>query len=133
MSLTLTVGGTTVALSSDLQWTDEFDWHAVEQQVQRSLTGALLVDTRAKVLGRPITLTSSDARSGWMSRATIAQLYAWAGTPGQVMTLLLRGATYTVMFRHESPPAFSAVPVVDFSDPDATDWYRATLKLMVTA
>lgn len=133
MSTTLTVGGTTVALHEDLLWTDEFDWHAVEQSVQRSLTGALLVDYRVKTLGRPITLSGADPRAAWLARSVVAQLYAWANAPGQIMTLVLRGTTYTVMWRHEQPPAFTAVPVIDYADPNSADWYRATLKLMVTA
>lgn len=133
MSTTLTVGATTVALSDDLSWTDEFDWQAVEQTTQRSLTGALLIDYRVKTLGRPITLSGADAQAAWLTRAVVAQLYAWACAPGQDMTLVLRGVTYTVMWRHEQPPAFTATPVVDFNDPGAADWYRVTLKLMVTA
>ena len=133
MSTTLTVGATTVTLHDDLQWTDEFEWQPVEQAVQRSLTGALLIDVRAKTLGRPITLAGADLKAAWMPRATIAQLYAWASVPDQAMTLSLRGVSYTVKWRHEQPPALTAVPVIDYADVDSADWYRATLKLMVTA
>ena len=132
MSITLTVGATTVTLHPDLQWVDEFTWHPVEQAVQRSLTGALIVDVRARVSGTPITLAPADAKAAWMPRATITQLKTWAATPGQEMTLSLRGTSYTVMWRHHEAPALSAAPVQDYDDVDPDDWYRATLKLMVT-
>lgn len=131
MSITLAVGATSVALSPDLHWTDEFDWHPVEQRVERSLTGALLVDTMAATGGRHITLGPKDDQAAWMPRSAIAQLQAWAATAGQQMTLTLRGTPYTVLWRHHDAPALSAEPVIDYADPANDDWYRATLKFMV--
>ena len=40
---TLTDGTTTTTISDDLMWADEFAWAPVEQTVERSITGALIV------------------------------------------------------------------------------------------
>jgi len=129
MTITLAVGATTLALDPDLQWADEYTWAATEQSVSRSLTGALLVQVGQRQAGRPITLVASDS-SGWMSRAAMAQLQAWADIPGQVMTLGLRGISYAVMFRHHDSGPFDARPLVDYSDPADSDWVVPTIRFM---
>lgn len=129
MTITLTVGATVLELDPDLAWSDEFAWAATEQSVSRSLTGALIVQLGLRQAGRPITLVASDS-SGWMSRAAMAQLQAWADIPGQTMTLALRGVAYPVMFRHHDGGPFDAVLVVDYSDPEDTDWVVPTLRFM---
>lgn len=131
MSITLTVASTTVTLTDDLLWTDELKWHPVLQTVERSLTGALLVDTHQMTGGRPITLAGADARAAWLPRSALLVLQGWAATAGQVMTLVLRGSSYQVMWRHQDAPALDATPVIDYSSVVPEDWYRATLKLMV--
>lgn len=132
MAITLTVSTTTLTLDPALQWADEFDWFPVEQNVERSLTGALLIDTRARTVGRPITLAGADRQAAWLPRAAVDQLRAWADVPGQQMALVLRGVTYTVMWRHQDG-AFEATPVADYEDVVNDDWYRVTLRFMVVA
>ena len=132
MSINLTVGATSVALHPDLLWVDEFDWHPVEQSVERSVRGALIVQVNARLAGRPITLEPADDDSAWMTRSVVEQLRNWAAVPGQSMTLTIRGADRTVMFRHQDGAAFEAEPVVHFSDAQATDYYRCTLRLVET-
>lgn len=131
MSITLTHSATTVTLSDDLSWIDEFDWHPVEQTQTYTTTGALIVESATRQAGRPITLAGAEDRA-WCTRATCQQLAAWAAIPGATFTLTLRGAPRTVAFDHASAPAFSAKPVVDWADSSfATgDWYYTTLKLI---
>lgn len=127
---TLTYLSTTIDLDDDLAWTDENSWHPVEQTVQRSITGALIVSSAARVKGRPITLQPSDDSSAWMSRATLDALRAWAAVPGRQMTLTLRGVTYTVIFRHHDGAAIEATPIIDYSDVQNDDWYSVTLRFL---
>ena len=129
MTITLAVGATTLALDPDLIWSDEYAWAATEQSVTRSLTGALIVQVGLRQAGRPITLVAAD-NAGWMSRAAMAQLRAWADIPGQVMTLTLYGVAHPVMFRHHDGGPFEARPVTDYSDPVDTDWVVPTLRFM---
>lgn len=128
---TLSVGGTSVDLV-DLLWSDEFAWQPVAQQVDRSITGALIVQASQMVAGRPVTLTGGSADRGWMSRDAVLQCGAWAATAGQVMTLVWRGTTYSVIYRHQDG-AIEASPVDPRTDDAADDDYRVTLRLMVIA
>ena len=76
-----------IELPDDLLWVDEFDWNPVAQDIERSLTGALMVQEQVKLYGRPITLTGGD-EAGWVTRVTILELMALVETPNRVMTLI---------------------------------------------
>lgn len=128
---TLTDGTTTTTISDDLMWADEFAWAPVEQAVQRTITGALIVQAAARVAGRPITLAAEDEASGWISRAALDQFKVWAAIPGQLLTLNYRGVNHTVLFRHQDT-AIDAAPVAFYSDVQTDDPYRVTLRFMET-
>lgn len=125
---TLTYGATTLTLPDDLSWDDEFSWQAVEQRAEYSITGALIVEASAKQSGREITLAGDDT-GGWVLRSLLITLQAWAALPAQAFTLALRGGTYTVAF-DQARTAVQARPVVDFSDPDGSDYYIPTLRFI---
>jgi hypothetical protein len=130
MSITLTDGTTTIDLDPDLLWVDENNWFPVEQTVERTITGALIVDVAERVGGRPITLQPEDDASAWMNFEIVEQLRNWAAGVGKTLTLTLRGTTRTVMFRHQDGSPLEATPVVHFSDVQAGDLYRVTLRFM---
>lgn len=130
MDIILSVGATSVALHPDLFWSDEYAWAPVEQTVERSITGALIVSSAARIAGRPITLQPEEDRSAWMSRAVLEQLRAWAGMPGLELSLSLRGVERAVVFRHHDGGALEARPLWHFNDADNTDQYLVTLRLM---
>ena len=127
---TLSDGVTTVSFSDDLVWADEFAWAPVEQSVERTIVGALIVQTAARVAGRPITLAAEDEFSGWITRGALDQFKVWAAIPGQALTLTYRGESHAVIWRHQDT-AIDATAVVFFSGPVQTgDYYRATLRFM---
>lgn len=125
---TLAYGTTTISISDDLLWVDEYSWAAVAQRGEYTLTGALVLDAQAKQSGRPITLTGGET-AGWMTRSTVDALVLAAAIPGQQFTLTLRGVAYTVVFDHEATP-IEVDPVFDVSDPTSTDFYTATLRFI---
>ena len=129
MSITLSAGGTTVALDPDLLWSDEHSWHPVEQSVERSITGAQIISVATRIGGRPVTLQPEDDSSAWMHYSDLAQLKAWAVQPGLVMQLTLRGEARDVLFRHQDT-ALEAIAVVHYSDVLDADWYRLTLRFL---
>lgn len=129
MSITLADSGTTLTLHPDLLWNDEHDWHPVEQTTERSITGALIVQSAARQYGRPITLQPEDDGSAWMTQGSLDALRNWAAVPGKVMTLTMRGIARQVMFRHQDG-AVAASPVVHYSDVLSGDYYRITLRFM---
>lgn len=126
MSITLAYGATTLTLPPDLLWVDEFRWSPVSQGTERSITGALLVDLQPRIGGRTITLQGKED-SAWVLRSGLATLQAWAELPGQQFTLTHNGVTRTVIFDHgteeESRAIAQVEPVVDFSDPEPSDYY----------
>ncbi|KJS02240.1 MAG: hypothetical protein VR65_06245 [Desulfobulbaceae bacterium BRH_c16a] len=119
-----------VTLPDDIWWEDEIDWTPVEQTVEYSTTGALLIDLATKQAGRPITLVG-DEKTAWITRATALALQALAAVPGKQMDLALHGQQFTVMFRHEEKKALDTEPLVRITPPDDGDYYiLKALKLM---
>ena len=125
MTITLTKDGTTLELPEDLIWSDELTWSAVAQSKERGIWGTLIVDAMARNGGRPITLVG-DGDSAWITRGTLLTLSAWARIPGQRFTLELPGQTFTGIFDHgtdEETRAMGMSAVVEYSDPEETDYY----------
>lgn len=132
-NITLGDGTTTLALDPDLHWSDEFEWFANEQVVERGLTGALIIDLGTRQKGRPITLAPPADDAAWMPRATLIQLQAWEAIASQVLTLDLRGTAYSVAFRRHDGAPIEARPVAFVADPlpgEFGDWYLVTLRLL---
>lgn len=127
--ISLTYDGVTVTLPADLYWSDENNWFPVEQAVDRTITGAIVVHSATRLAGRPITLEPFE-EGAWMPFADLAQVKAWASVPGRVMSLNLRGVARDVMFRHQDGEPVSAPPLVHYTDVQAADWYLPTLKFM---
>jgi hypothetical protein len=130
MTISLNDGTTTITLPSDLYWEDEASWAPVEQSIERTITGALIVNVASRSGGRLITLKPEDEGSAWVTRSVLEQLRNWAAVPGKTATLTLRGTTRSVMFRHHDGSALEASPVVHFNDVDSGDYYRCTIRLM---
>lgn len=127
--ITLADANTVITLDPDLKWSDEDNWHPVQQSVQRTLSGALSVQAAQMIKGRPITLEPENDSSAWMRSSVVAQLRNLAAVPGKTMTLTLRGQTRTVMFRHQDG-GFEARPVVHYRDRVDTDFYLCVIRLM---
>lgn len=129
MTFSLTKDSTTLTLPSDLLWPNEFEWAGVKQDVKFSVTGALIVQSAAKSAGREITL-QGGSDFAWANRTLVEALYAWTLLPGQVFGLVLRtGSPVNVIFDHAAG-AMEATPILDFSDPDATDYYQIALRFL---
>ena len=118
--------GVVLTLPVDLLWVDEFAWQPVEQQIEYTLTGAIVVEQASKQAGRPITLASGEDY-GWIQRSTLETLNAWRAMPGEQFEITVRDVAHTVVFDH-SGGAIEATPVFGFSDPVGADFYVATLR-----
>lgn len=129
MAITLSDGGATINLHPDLYWSDENNWHPVEQTVTRTVTGALVLEVGTRIAGRPVTLEAEDDNSAWMTREVIELLRNWAAVPGKEMVLTLRGEAFDVVFRHQDG-GLETVPVKHMSDVQDEDFYRCTLRFM---
>lgn len=125
MDITLIKDGVALSLPQDLIWSDELTWSAVAQSKERGIWGTLIVDAMARNGGQPITLTG-EGNSAWIERSALLTLTTWARIPGQRFTLELRGQTFTVIFDHgsdEETKAMAVSAVVEYSDPEETDYY----------
>ena len=125
----LTDGTTEITLPNGLTWTDEYAWSPIEQSVENSVTGAMIVDVAARSAGRPITL-ESGTNSDCVSLAVAEALQAYADQAIFTLTLTIRGVARSVAFRHHEPPAFSAQPLAMSPDGHPCPLWRITLKLM---
>lgn len=128
MSITLSDGTTTITLNQDLFWSDE-NYSPVRQEVEPTLTGAMVVQVAALTAGRPITLAPENDSSAWQALSVLVQLRNWAVVPGKELTLMLRGVSRVVIFRHQDT-AIEATPVVHRNDVESEDRYLITLRLM---
>lgn len=128
MTITLSYLTTTLALPEDLYWSDENDWHPVEQSVQRTITGSLIVNAATRTGGRPITLQPLDESSAWMYRELLDTLRSWGAVAGRTMTLTLRGVSRSVIFRHQDGAAIEALPIIHYNDVNSADFYLTTLR-----
>jgi hypothetical protein len=128
MSITLVYSGTTLTLPEDYFWQDENAWHPVEQTAQRTITGSVVISASQRVGGRPITLQPLDDGTAWMPYSMLATLKTWGAVAGRQMTLTIRGAVRTVIFRHQDGSAIEATPIVHYSDVVSGDFYLVTLK-----
>ncbi|MCY1300191.1 hypothetical protein D9M70_497500 [compost metagenome] len=115
-----------------MEWTDEFEWDAVAQEQQRSLTGALLVQEGVRLHGRPITLRSNGG--AWFRLATVRALEVLRDQPGRVMPLTLPdGREFHVIFNRAAGAPVQATPVFRTVNP-GPDWeYELTLRLITVA
>lgn len=115
-----------------LEWTDEWEWNAIEQEQDRSLTGALIVQEGIKLYGRPITLSSNGA--AWFTLAKVRELEAKAAVRLSVMLLTLpTGDQHYVTWNRAAGPAVQAKPLFRQVNPDA-DWlHELTLRLITVA
>lgn len=121
--ITLSDGTTTVTLPADLEWSDEYAWQPVEQSIEFSVTGAVIIEHSTRLAGRPITL-SGDSNRCILTRATLDQLDTWAGTTAQQLTLTLRAVARTVLFAQ--PNAIEATQLVAGAPIDSVGGGRYT-------
>ena len=129
MSITLAHGTTTVTLPSDILWEDEHNWDSVVQQMEYTVTGALVVEVSQKLAGRPVTLRSLD-QMAWIDKTTHDQIRTWANTPGRQLTLTIRSVPYTVIFDHARTSVESEV-IGYYKDSQQPKWYKMTVRLLI--
>ena len=118
-----------LSLPPSLIWTDRDAWQSARHVMRTALDGRPVVYHSPLQGGRPITLTSTES-SGWMRRDTLDALQALAAAPGATYPLIIGAESFTVLFRHDDPPALSAEPLLSRINHDPGDFFRVQLKLM---
>lgn len=113
-----------LVLPDCIQWTDQHDWQPVAQDVVRTLSGSQVIFCAALIGGRPITLEVKDG-DGWIDQTTLDALKIMASQLGFIASLVWDNETIQVIFRHQEPPALSAIPIWP-----GDDRYTCQIKLM---
>lgn len=132
-----TLDGIDLAADPDLageqiEWIDEWEWDAVAQEQERSLTGALIVQEGVKLYGRPITLASNGG--ALFTLAQIRALEVLRDQPLIVMLLTLpTGAQHHVTWNRVDGSPLQAKPLFRLVNPGPTWKYELTLKLITVA
>lgn len=117
-----------VELPRGMLWVDEFAWSAVQKGVDRSITGAQIIDVSAKLEGRPITLQGTESQ-GWISRATLLAVQTLANNPeGEYDLVLADGRSFRAQFAPDTP--LEAQPISRPELPATSHPYVATLRLI---
>lgn len=125
--MSLTLGG--VTLSDSTIWADRDSYSPVAMSRTQTLGMKQVVRAVAVPKGRTITLQGVQD-TGWVTKAVVDQLQALADAVGATYTLNFNGTQYTVMFKHDDPPAFSAAPLVYRNNQAQTDYYTWEVKLV---
>lgn len=116
-----------LTLPDNVLWLDEFRFNQVEQSIERSLTGGMLIGQGVKQYGRPITLDI------WLKRSVLDQLYSKEANTSPGFPLQLPdGREFTVVFDRGRGLAVEAEPIAPCVDPgNAPDWkYQVTVRLV---
>lgn len=125
--MTITLGA--ITLPDDLAWEDEFEWTPVEDTIDTALSGSLVIQSGARVKGRPITLSGSENQA-WITRSVVEAIKSLADAPPSSLTFSYHGREFPVRFRYGEKP-YSAKPVSFYSGtPLADDFYTITVRLM---
>lgn len=120
----LTDGITTAVLPDDLEWTDEFSFTSITQDINRTIGGSLIISEGVLVKGKPITLVGGV--NVWVKRSLVKQLYSMINLAGKTYVLTLPDlSTVNVIFDQDEPMV--AEPV--FRQTIQTDDNEYTLKL----
>lgn len=119
-----------VTLSDHMIWADEITSEdRVAQTFKRTLGGNPVLIHQQLFRGRPITLTATQ-KQGWLTKVQVQAVQALASTAGNVLSLTIGSATYSVMFRHHEPPAFTADPLDQIGAQAPAGFYTATINLI---
>lgn len=118
----------TIELDDDFQWVNEFDHNPIQQSIEYSLTGALLVQEGRMLQGRKIELRSNGGV--WTPLSVVRQLEALRDQPSQPMELVLAdGREFSVIWDRVGPP-LSAEPILRETYPDQDSMYDVSMRFL---
>ena len=125
--MAIEVGG--VTLNDHMIWDDKFDYSPVNQNALRTLGGNVVVFSQQLNKGKPITLLATPDQ-GWLTEAQVTALQALSEVAGATYTLTIGSNSFSVMFRHEDAPAFSASQLDQIGAQAPAGYYTATIKFL---
>lgn len=122
-------GAEPIILPDDLEWTDEYTWSSVTQDVVPTIGGGLVISEGVLVKGRPLTLVGGE--NVWTTKSVVDNLMTLINTVDKTYTLTLPDArVFTVKFKRDSGSPIETSPVFRKTVQDADSPYLLTLRLM---
>ena len=112
-----------------LLWDNEFNQNKINQTIQHTLSGSVVVYSGKKLNGYPISLSSGE-NYGWLKRSVVEQISALTEDINLVMTLNIRGVNKQVMFDNSKGDGFEATPLFPLVNPTADAYYRVKINLI---
>lgn len=124
----LTDGTESITIPDSFEWTDEFEFTPVTQDVKRTLGGSLIVSESPLTKGMPITLQGGP--DVWMTRGDFKALHAKASVPGKKYKLTMAdGVIYDVIFaRDNAKPIEGKLLRRQYAAPDSAYMANITLR-----
>lgn len=123
----IVIGG--YQLNPNIVWADRDSWSPVSQSVGRTLGGKIIVQSVQLQGGRPITLSTLPDQ-GWITYEQRSNLLQMAAIAGAVFSLTIGVEVFSVIFRHDEPPAVDLQPIITRSVPIIGDFFYGTIKLL---
>ena len=123
-----------VQLENGFFWSDEFDWKPIEQTVERSISGNLIIQEGKKVSGRLITLVPAIGSMGWIKRADLSILKDWSALQNEQFTLAFEyphdTRQFNVIFNHQDGALSDVKTVKGTPSISEGEYYSATLRFL---
>ncbi|MEM4239236.1 MAG: hypothetical protein QXP49_05995 [Nitrososphaerota archaeon] len=110
-----------LSLPQSLRWVDEFEWNKIEQKVEYSVNGDLIVQQGVKSSGRNITLSAPRGEHCWVTRSFVKSLYNLSQQTG-TLELEWDSETISVVFDRKGA-AFEVEPLWELVDEDDSALY----------
>lgn len=102
MAIRLSNSRRTVELPGDLEWIDKYSWTSVYDDVNYTITGALVVSTSRKQTGRFITLSGGED-FGWLTEEQVEGIYRLIEDGEDINLVLDDNTSFVVRFRYDNP------------------------------
>ncbi len=99
-----------IILPESIQWTDQWEWTPVAQEVGRTLGGALVIWSQPLISGQPVTLVAEESVT-WLTTEQVSAICALSAQSGATFNLVWGDDTFAVMFRNHDLPAVSFKPL----------------------
>jgi hypothetical protein len=118
----------TIELPDNMVWKNHNSNLGLTAVTSRSLNGTLVI-YEAELGNQNIDLVAEE-NSGWLTHAQVLALRNLAKSAGATYTLEYEGDIITVRFRHEDSPVLDITPLITRPNPQDSDYYYGTIKLM---
>lgn len=119
-----------ITIPDALEWVNEFEYNQVEQTVDRSISGAAIIQEAATTFGREINLVGGPD-GAWVTKSVVDSIRALEATPDNVLVLNYHdGRNFNVVFNRSGGSAIEARQVTRYGLSGPDKLYTLTIRLL---